>query len=84
MTNMTIETKKVLGFFLDQADTARMARVEHLLEMLQHMVSENNQIMALETGEIITYDDLCRVRGILTGLMDNLQWEVQPKRNIEI
>lgn len=84
MTNMTIETKKVLGFFLDQADTTRMARVEHLLEMLQHMVSENNQIMALETGEIITYDDLCRVRGILIGLMDNLQWEVQPKRNTEI
>ena len=83
MTNMTIETKKVLGFFLDQTDTTRMARVEHLLEMLQHMVSENNQIMALETGEIITYDDLCRVRGILTGLMDNLQWEVQPKRNTE-
>lgn len=84
MTNMTIETKKVLDFFLDQTDTTRMARVEYLLGMLQHMVSEDNQIMAFETGEIITYDDLCRVRGILIGLMDNLQWEVQPKRNTEI
>jgi hypothetical protein len=70
---MTIETKKVLSFFLDQTDTTKMARAERLLEILQNNISENNQIMALGTGEVITYDDLCRARGILAGLIDNLQ-----------
>ncbi len=80
---MTIETKTVLGFFPNSWDMTAMMRVDNIVETLQNRVTDENQVMALETGEIITYDDLCRVRGILTGLMENLQWEVQPKRNTE-
>lgn len=83
MVNIAIATKEVLSFFLDQKDASTMARVECILEVLQNNVSENNRIMALGTGEIITYDDLCRVRGILNGLMENLQWEIQPNRTTE-
>lgn len=83
MMNIKIETKEVLSFFLDQKDAAKMAKVECILNVLQSKISKNNQIMALGTGKIITYDDLCRVRGILNGLMENLQWEIQPQRNTE-
>lgn len=71
---MNIETKTVLNLLPNQNDLTAMARTEDIISRLQSKMTEDNKIMALATGEIITYDDLCRVRGILSGLMDNLQW----------
>ena len=71
---MNIETRTVLNCLPNQNDLTAMARTEDIISGLQDKMTEDNKIMALATGEIITYDDLCRVRGILSGLMDNLQW----------
>lgn len=71
---MNIETKTVLNLLPNQNDLTAIARTEDIISRLQDKMTEDEKIMALATGEIITYDDLCRVRGILSGLMDNLQW----------
>ena len=71
---MNIETRTVLNFLPNQNDLTAMTRTEDIISRLQDKMTEDEKIMALATGEIITYDDLCRVRGILSGLMDNLQW----------
>ena len=73
---MNIETRTVLNCLPNQNDLTAMARAEDIISTLQSKITEDNKIMALATGEIITYDDLCRVRGILSGLMDNLQWAI--------
>ena len=75
---MNIETRTVLNFLPNTCEVNAMGKTDTIVSMLQDKMTEDNKIMALATGEIITYDDLCRVRGILGGLMDNCQWEVMP------
>ena len=76
---MNIETRTVLNCLPNQNDLTAMARTEDIISTLQSKMTKDEKIMALATGEIITYDDLCRVRGILSGLMDNYQWAIIPK-----
>ena len=75
---MDIKTKTVLNFLPDTYEVIALGRTDSIVCMLQKKLNENDKVMALATGEIITYDDLCRVRGVLGGLMDNCQWEVMP------
>lgn len=77
---MNIETKTVLNLLPNQNDLTAMARTEDIISGLQDKMTEDEKIMALATGEIITYDDLCRVRGVLSGLMDNLQWAMMSEK----
>ena len=77
---MNIETKTVLNLLPNQNDLTAMARTEDIISRLQDKMTEDEKIMALATGEIITYDDLCRVRGVLSGLMDNLQWAMMSEK----
>lgn len=77
---MNIETKTVLSFLPDTYEVIALGRTDSIVSMLQDKMTEDNKIMALATGEIITYDDLCRVRGILSGLMDNYQWAIMPTK----
>lgn len=76
---MNIETRTVLNFLPNTCEVNAMGKTDTIVGMLQEKLNEDNKIMALATGEIITYDDLCRVRGVLSGLMDNCQWAVIPK-----
>lgn len=75
---MDIKTKTVLNFLPGTYEVNAMGKTDTIVGMLQEKLNEDNKIMALATGEIITYDDLCRVRGVLGGLMDNCQWEIIP------
>lgn len=75
---MNIETKAILNFLPSACEVTAMGRTDTIIGMLQEKLYEKEKVMALATGEIITYDDLCRVRGVLGGLMDNCQWEIIP------
>ena len=78
---MNIETRTVLNLLPSTYDMNAMGKLDTIVSMLQEKLNPNDKIMVHATGEIITYDDLCRVRGILSGLMDNYQWVVMPKEN---
>ena len=76
---MNIETRTVLNFLPNTCEVNAMGKTDAIVGMLQEKLSGDEKIMALATGEIITYDDLCRVRGVLSGLMDNYQWAVMSE-----
>lgn len=79
---MNIETKTVLNFLPNQLDINAIIRTKGIISMLQDKMNSDDKIMALETWEVITYEDLCKALCILNGIADNLQWEiVSPKEN---
>lgn len=49
--------------------------LEELGEM-QEIFGEGIELVNTETGEVITMEEISRVRGVLTGLLNGLSWKV--------
>ena len=43
---------------------------------MQEIFGEGIELVNTETGEVITMEEISRVRGILTGLLNGLIWKV--------
>lgn len=57
----------------------KISSYENLLEELgemQEIFGEGIELVNTETGEVITMEEISRVRGILTGLLNGLSWKV--------
>lgn len=57
----------------------KISSYENLLEELgemQEIFGEGIELVNTETGEVITMEEISRVRGILTGLLNGLIWKV--------
>ena len=57
----------------------KISSYENLLEELgemQKIFGEGVELVNTETGEVITMEEISRVRGILTGLLNGLIWKV--------
>ena len=57
----------------------KISSYENLLEELREMqeiFGEGIELVNIETGEVITMEEISRVRGILTGLLNGLSWKV--------
>lgn len=57
----------------------KISSYENILEELgemQEIFGEGVELVNTETGEVITMEEISRVRGILTGLLNGLIWKV--------
>ena len=57
----------------------KISSYENILEELgemQEIFGEGIELVNTETGEVITMEEISRVRGILTGLLNGLSWKV--------
>lgn len=57
----------------------KISSYENILEELgemQEIFGEGIELVNTETGEVITMEEISRVRGVLTGLLNGLSWKV--------
>lgn len=74
---MNIETKEVLMLHLTEEEIEILETADKILLKVQALLEGLNKgIMALETGEIIDYMGLSRARGIMSGIAENVAWEL--------
>lgn len=72
----TYETE-ILTIHLTEAETTILKMSDEILCRVQKVLEEKDaSIMALETGEVITYSGLGRARGIISGVAENIAWEL--------
>lgn len=75
--NMNIETKEVLTLHLREEEIEILKKADKILLQVQAVLEGLDKgIMALETGEIIDYMGLSRARGAMSGIAENVAWEL--------
>ncbi len=73
ITNCSFNVHQLTG-----KDYKALQRVEKIINQLQDLYGEEVVLGSPNTGEIIQTEELGRVRGILSFIMDNRVVEVNP------
>ena len=72
---MSIKTVKTLNLALTIEERMALKKADEILLKIQKFLEvDEGYIMALETGEVIDYDDLARARGVMGGIADYSAW----------
>lgn len=73
---MKIETeiRTILTVTLTDDETEILNDACEILGKLRRMLGEDKTLMSLSTGEIIQTNELPYIRGILSGIADNVMW----------
>lgn len=76
--NMNIRTSTVLTLQLTEKEVEILKSADKILLQVQNLLEGFNKddIMALETGEIVDYEGLARARGIMDGIAEHVTWEL--------
>lgn len=77
--NMNIRTSTVLTLQLTEKEVKALETANKILLQVQTLLEgfDKDDIMALETGEIIDYKGLSRAMGIMGGIAaENITWEL--------
>lgn len=82
MVNNMLATEKTIrraAISIDPAENYAIDMVNSIAETIIEMLEDNQatQISSLTTGELIDRNDLCRLRGILSGLQNSICWEIE-------
>ena len=74
-----VSTATVAQFKLSDDEVAVLEATYELLDVIHSTLDEGETIVSKDTGECITWDEFARVKGILSGLLENSggEWEVQ-------
>ena len=77
---MTLRTIETLNIALTVEERMALKKVDEMLLGIQRVLeAKDSYIMALETGEIIDWDDVARARGVVGGIADYSQWTFEEK-----
>lgn len=77
---MKLRTVETLGIELTVDERRTIKKVDEMLLGIQRVLeAKDSYIMALETGEIIDWDDIARARGVIGGIGDYTQWALEEK-----
>ena len=77
---MTLRTIETLNITLTVEERMALKKADEVLFGLQRVLeAKDSYIMALETGEIIDWDDVARARGVVGGIADYSQWTFEEK-----
>ena len=71
---MTIKTKIISTLEMEDEEKEILTNAYFILEKLRDSLSENTVLISDTTGEIIENEELARVLGILSGLIENKEW----------
>ena len=75
---MKLRTVETLGIELTVDERRTIKKVDEMLLGIQRVLeAKDSYIMALETGEVIDWDDIARARGVIGGIGDYTQWAVE-------
>ena len=76
-----ISTATVAQFKLFEDEVAVLKYACDLIDNIHSTLNRGQTIVSKDTGECITWDEFARVKGILSGIIENngVEWDVQEK-----
>ena len=74
-----VSTATVAQFKLSDDEVAVLEAAYELIDVIHSTLDEGETIVSKDTGECITWDEFARVKGILSGIIENngVEWNVQ-------
>lgn len=74
-----ISTATVAQFKLSGDEAEVLEAAYELIDIIHSTLNEGETIISKDTGECITWDEFTRVKGILSGIIDNngIEWDVR-------
>ena len=74
-----VSTATVAQFKLSDDEVAVLKAAYELIDVIHSTLDEGETIVSKDTGECITWDEFARVKGILSGIIENngVEWDVQ-------
>lgn len=74
-----ISTATVAQFKLSNDEVAVLESTYELIDVIHSTLNEGDTIISKDTGECITWREFARVKGILSGLLENngVEWDVR-------
>ena len=74
-----VSTATVAQFKLSDDEVAVLEAAYELIDVIHSTLDEGETIVSKDTGECITWDEFARVKGILSGIIENNggEWDVQ-------
>ena len=74
-----VSTATVAQFKLSDDEVAVLEAAYELIDVIHSTLDEGETIVSKDTGECITWDEFARVKGILSGIVENngVEWDVK-------
>ena len=74
-----VSTATVAQFKLSIDEVNLLESTYELIDVIHSTLDESETIISKDTGECITWDEFARVKGILSGIIENngVEWDVQ-------
>ena len=74
-----VSTATIAQFKLSDDEVAVLEAAYELIDVIHSTFDEGETIVSKDTGECITWDEFTRVKGILSGIVENngVEWDVQ-------
>jgi hypothetical protein len=75
---MEIRTFKTFAFHTTPEDKEAMEKVNEMMKAIVYMMEEEEiwSFIKDETGECFDLDDVMRIRGVLSGLVEKGNWKI--------
>lgn len=76
-----VSTATIAQFKLSGDEAEVLEAAYELIDIIHSALDEGETIISKDTGECITYEELARVKGVLSGIIDNngVDWDVRQK-----
>lgn len=74
-----VSTATIAQFKLSNDEVAVLKAAYELIDVIHSTLDEGETIVSKDTGECITWDEFARVKGVLSGIVENngVEWDVQ-------
>ena len=74
-----VSTATVAQFKLSDDEVAVLKAAYELIDVIHSTLDEGETIVSKDTGECITWEEFARVKGVLSGIIENngVEWGVQ-------
>ena len=74
-----VSTATVAQFKLSNDEVAVLESTYELIDVIHSTLNDGDTIISKDTGECITWNEFARVKGILSGLLENngAEWDVR-------
>ena len=74
-----VSTATVAQFKLSDDEVAVLEAAYELIDVIHSTLDERETIVSKDTGECITWEEFARVKGVLSGIVENngVEWDVQ-------
>ena len=74
-----VSTATIAQFKLSDDEVAVLEAAYELIDVIHSTLDRGETIVSKDTGECITWEEFARVKGILSGIIENngVEWDVQ-------